>query len=161
MRITRLATRQTTALHSAFTLVEVMVSVVVMSVVFAGFFVGFAQGFAQMQVARENLRATQILQQQMETIRLYTWDQINTTNFIPATYYVPFDINGTVSTVAVTNALVYTMQTTIASASMPETTYGDDHRQVTFTLTWTSGDKQRQREMTTFVSKYGLHNYYF
>jgi Tfp pilus assembly protein PilV len=161
MRITCSAIRKTDALRSAFALVEVLISVVVMSVVFAGFFVSFAQGFAQMQVARENLRATQILQQQMETIRLYTWDQINTSGFIPTTYYVPFDIAGSVSTVAVTNALVYQVQTAIGSVSMPDTTYADDHRKVTFTLTWTSGTQQRQRQMTTFVSKYGLHNYYY
>src|SRR4051812_24340477 len=123
MRINGSAIRKATRLRSAFTLVEIMVSVVVMSVVFAGFFVGFAQGFAQMQVARENLRATQILEQQMETIRLYTWDQINTNGFIPPTYYVPFDITASVSTVAVTNALTYTLQTSITNATMSGTTY--------------------------------------
>jgi Tfp pilus assembly protein PilV len=161
MRITCSATRKADPARSAFALVEVLISVVVMSVVFAAFFLTFAQGFATMQVARENLRATQILQQQMETIRLYNWDQMTNNGFIPATYYVPFDITRSVSTVAVTNALVYTLQTSIDRVSMPETTYADDHRKVTFTLTWTSGSKQRQRQMITFVSKYGLHNYYF
>ena len=40
-------------------------------------YIAIAQGFAATQVARENLRATQILQEKMETIRLYGWDQIN------------------------------------------------------------------------------------
>ena len=39
---------------------------------------------------RENLRATQILQERMEPIRLYNWDQINTANFIPASFTEAF-----------------------------------------------------------------------
>jgi len=55
---------------SAFTLVEVMVAVWLGAIMFVGLYLGFSQGFAVIQLTRENLRATQILQEKAETIRL-------------------------------------------------------------------------------------------
>ena len=60
----------------AYTLVEVMIGVAIMSTGLASLCLGFSQGFTVIQVARENLRATQILQEKMETIRLFTWNQL-------------------------------------------------------------------------------------
>jgi len=60
--------------RSAFTLAELMVGISIMSIMFLTLYLGFTQGFSVVQGSRENLRATQILQQQAEVIRLYTWD---------------------------------------------------------------------------------------
>ncbi len=49
--------------QSAYTLAEVMVGVAIMSVMFLTLYLGFTQGFGVVQSSRENLRATQILQQ--------------------------------------------------------------------------------------------------
>src|SRR6185436_7761884 len=71
---------------SAYTLAEVMVGVSIMSVMFLTLYLGFTQGFGVVQSSRENLRATQILQQQAEVIRLYTWEQVDpTAGMLPAT----------------------------------------------------------------------------
>jgi len=40
--------------------------------------------------ATPNLRATQIMLEKMETIRLYTWDQISSNGFIPTEFTAPF-----------------------------------------------------------------------
>src|SRR5438309_11552711 len=74
----------------AFTLMEVLVAVAIISIEFVSLYLGMTQGFAIVQVARENLRATQILQEKMETIRLYTWDQITNNGFIPPTFTAAF-----------------------------------------------------------------------
>jgi Tfp pilus assembly protein PilV len=85
MRTTITNIRQGRRSRSGFTLVDVMFGALIIGVMVVGLYVGFSQGFAVIQLARENLRATQILEEKMETVRLYTWDQVNTPNFIPAT----------------------------------------------------------------------------
>src|ERR1051326_604229 len=60
----------------AFTLPEVMLSIAIMSILVVGLYVGLSQGFAVVQVTRENLRGPQILQEETEVIRLYSWDQV-------------------------------------------------------------------------------------
>src|SRR5216117_2541734 len=76
--------------HQAFTLVEVMLAVVIVGVEFVSLYVALSQGFGVVQVARENLRATQIMQEQVEILRILNWDQITTNpppwNFTAAFY---------------------------------------------------------------------------
>jgi len=145
----------THARRSAFTLVEVMIAVAILAIAFAGLCLGFCQGFAIIQVARENLRATQILQEKMETIRLYTWDQINAPGFIPDTFQTRFYGND-----AQQSGVLYNGQTTISDPP-PSESYAADHKLITISLSWVSGNSQHQRQMTTLVSKYGLHNYIY
>ena len=137
---------------------EVMVVVLVISVTFTGFYLCLTQGFATTEVSRENLRATQLLQQQMETIRLYTWSEINSNGFVPATFTAPFNPVGGQST----NGPVYTGSIVITNAPLTET-YASNLVLVTVTLNWTSGNGNipHARQMSTLVSQYGLHNYYY
>lgn len=140
--------------QAAFTLVEMAVGAGVLAITILALYTAFSQGFAVIEVARENLRATQILQEKTETIRLYTWDQINTPGFIPASFTAPFYAVG-----ASTNSgVVYDGTMTIAPTTLTES-YAADLRQVTVSVSWTSGQLTRNRTMTTLVSKYGLHNY--
>ena len=133
-----------------------MIAVAVAAVMFAGLYLGLGQGFTIIQSARQNLRATQILQEQMETIRLYTWDQISSNGFVPQTFTASFDAASTQSTAG----LIYSGTFTISPANMNES-YAADHKLVTVSLNWPSGGIQHQRQMTTLVSRYGLHNYYY
>lgn len=142
--------------QGGFTLAEVMIAVAVMAVMFISLYLGFTQGFAIIQLARENLRATQVLQEKMETVRLYTWDQITTPNFIPATFTAPFYAAGTQST----GGLIYNGTVAISNPAMVES-YAGDMKQVDVQLTWTSGNVLRTRAMRTLVSRYGLHNYIY
>lgn len=140
------------------TLVEVMIAVAGVGILLVTIYGAFAQGFAIIQVARENLRATQILQEKMETMRVYNWDQVTTTGFIPTTFVEPFyavatDDNG---------GFNYSGQLTIRAATpLGGVTYGDDLRWVIAEVQWTSGDIVRRREMRTLVSRYGLHRYVY
>jgi len=140
----------------AFTLVEVVVAVGVLGVTVVALYLAFSQGFGIIQLARENLRATQILQEKTETIRLYTWDQINAPGFIPATFNEPFYAVGSDTN----TGLIYSGRLTIANAPLTES-YASDMRQVTVEVTWKSGDITRSRSMLTFISRYGLHNYIY
>src|SRR5262245_23471967 len=73
-----------------FTLAEVMVGVGFLGTVLVSLYLSFSSGFQFVQLSRENLRATQVLTEKLETIRLYTWDQVNTPGFIPTNFSAPF-----------------------------------------------------------------------
>jgi hypothetical protein len=142
---------------AAFTLIDILIAVAAMSILFVTLYLGFTQGFAVIQLSRENLRATQVLQEKMETIRLYNWEQINTPGYIPTTFTAPFYAATTQST----GGLNYTGRVTIANSTLGGVAYNDDLRTVTVEVTWRSGNVDRRREMRTLVSQYGLQNYVY
>jgi Tfp pilus assembly protein PilV len=139
-----------------FSTIEVMVAVLICGIVFVTLYSGISSGFAFVQVTRENLRGVQIMEEKMETIRLYRWDQINKAGFIPTTFLEGFY---PLATQAV-SGLVYTGSVTITDAPITED-YKDALKQVTVSLSWKSGNAIRQRSMTTLVSEYGLQNYVY
>ncbi len=91
----------------------------------------------------------------METIRLYSWDQINTTNFIPSTFVEPF-----YSVTQAVSGLMYTGSVQITAAPISEP-YSNEMRQVAMEVHWLSGKTPRSREMKTMISRYGLQNYIY
>ena len=151
------ANRESASRQTAYTLTEVMVGVSIIAVMFVTLYLGFTQGFGVVQASRENLRATQILQQYSEIIRLYTWDQLTNVNFLPhphTTNWTFYPRGGTGN-----QGVVYTGTLSVDSSDLIEA-YAADTKKVTFTLAWTSRNIPHQRQMTTLVSKYGLHKYY-
>src|SRR5262245_43649051 len=73
-----------------FTLVESIVATMVAMTMLSAHYLAFASGFALMTVTREDLRASQIMLQRMEAVRLSGYNQLtNTTTFPPSTtqYY--------------------------------------------------------------------------
>lgn len=143
---------------AAFTLIEVLVGVAISAVVFVALYLGFSGGVGVIQLSRENLRATQILQDKMETIRLYNWDQITSNGFIPATFTAPFYATNTDSIAG--GGLLYYGRMTITNAPVTES-YSNDLRMAIVQIVWTNGAVIRRREMRTFVSRYGMQNYIY
>src|SRR5678809_1021852 len=81
------------ARQAGFTLAEVMVSVSVTAMAFVSLYVGISCCFGVVQANRENVRATQILQEKLEVVRLFNWNQV-TNGYIPATFTSPYMVNG-------------------------------------------------------------------
>src|SRR5947199_1931740 len=129
MKMRILADREGASRQSAYTLPEVMMGILIMSIMFVTLYAGFTQGFGVVQASRENLRATQILQQQAEVIRLYTWDQL-TNGTIPSDTTWTFYPMGAPGSKGVT----YTGKIQVTAAPMVDEAYVADHRQVVFTL---------------------------
>jgi len=141
--------------RGAFSLVEVMFAVGIVGVVFVSLYAAISQGFAVVQTARENLRATQIMQEQVEILRVLDWAQITTTpsplNFT-ASFYPAGGANPGV-----------TYSGTINITNTPATftgSYLSDMRLAVVSLSWQGGKVTRQRELRTLLSHYGLHNYF-
>ena len=136
-----------------FTLVEVLVGVVLLAVMFTVFYVGITGGFAMIQLARENLRATQILQEMTETLRLLTWEDLQQ---MQRRMREPFYAAGS----EVESGLDYNLAIEIPEASpIQDASYAPDIKLVTVEASWVSGGVERRRSMSTYLSRYGLHRY--
>jgi hypothetical protein len=135
--------------------VEVVFAMAMAAVMFLALYSGLAGGFAIMRLTRENTRATQIMVEKMETIRLYTFDQICDSNFIPLSFTASYYPMGGTNC----GTLYYG---TVMIAPVPmSVSYADDMRKVSVRLNWTTGKLPRTRMISTYVSRYGLQNYVY
>jgi hypothetical protein len=144
--------------HLAFTLTEMVVAVSFLGVLFVSLFGGMSYGFATVQASRENLRATQIILERMEGLRLYNWNQVVYSNWIPASftgYYFPLANPG--ESVGIT----YNGTMAVTNLLLPNTSYSNDMRSVVVTVRWTSAGIPRMRTLTTFIARNGMQNYIF
>ena len=81
----------------AFTLFEVCISVAILAVMLVSLYGGMSSSFSLIQSSRENLRATQIMLERVEGLRLFNWNQLVYSNMIPTTftaYYFPLAAQG-------------------------------------------------------------------
>ncbi len=61
---------------AGFSLTEVLISLSLIGVVFASVFSALTQGFRAIELARDNTRCAQILQNEMERLRLLSWQEV-------------------------------------------------------------------------------------
>ena len=142
---------------SAFTLLEVMIALFLAGILFVSLMAGFSSSFQSIQLDRENSRATQIMLEKTELLRLYNWDQVtgrDTNICIPSTFTAPFypDANN--------GGFLYNGTVVITNVPISQN-YTNDLHAITITVTWTSSKVLRTRSMSTWVSQYGLQNYIF
>jgi prepilin-type N-terminal cleavage/methylation domain-containing protein len=148
-------------LFEGYTLVEVIMGVAIMAVVLAALFGGLISGFAIINTSRQDLRATQILTQKTEAIRLCTWSQLAS---LPASfqeyYYPPGTTNGTAG-------ILYYGKIAIGTPTMiPNTvSYQSNIDQVTISVVWTNflegHPVVHSRQIQTLVSLNGIQNYVY
>lgn len=144
-----------TALSGA-ALFEVIMSVFTIGIIGSALMGSFAYGFQIMRLVRENQRATQILLEKVETVRLYSWDQLLTPGFVPASFTDVYDPQ------APDGQHGITYNGTLSITNFPNaTSYQNDLRQLVITLDWTSGSLPRTRKLATLVAKDGIQNYVY
>jgi type II secretory pathway pseudopilin PulG len=148
--------------QAAFTLAEVVIAVGILGVSFVSLYAGMSAGFALTKVSRENLRATQIMVEKMEGIRLFNWNQVTASNMIPTKFtarYYPKVGSGQSAGVSYSGTITVT---NLASMNFyPSRSYDSNMRAVKVEVEWMSGDVRRERSMSTLVSKDGLQNYVY
>jgi len=139
---------------AAFAINEALFGVAIIGTVFISLYSGMATGFSSIRDSQENLRATQIMLEKFETLRLYNWDQINTAGFIPATFTTTF------APTENSKGITYTGGVTIGQGAVTEI-YNSDMRVVTINLSWFSNRVTHNRTFTSYVAKYGIQNYVY
>ena len=159
MKIDFHPTRVSIRRQAAYAMVEVLMGVAIMGVMFVSLYGGMSSGFAVTQLARENLRGTQIMLERMEGIRLYNWNQLVFSNMIPRTftnYYYPLASNGE------SKGIVYYGTMIITNVGLnPSATYSDQVRTITVSINWTNSKVPRTRSMSTIVARNGIQNYVY
>jgi prepilin-type N-terminal cleavage/methylation domain-containing protein len=153
---------KTTRLQSAqaFTLAEVVIAIAVVSIMFVSLYSGISAGFGLINSARQNLRATQVALEKMETMRMYSWEQINSNSFVPQTFTAPFFPMTLSGGQTNSGGLTYYGTTVLTNAGLTNS-YNLDTRLVIVTVKWTNGHAGFTREMRTMVSQYGMQRYIF
>lgn len=143
---------------AAFTLVELMVGVLIFSIAVAALCLTISFSVATTRSAQENLRASQIMVEKMEYMRLYNWAQITNDAAIPKTFTAVFNPSSTDSPNGNGN-MVYHGQISINPVWF-NSNCATNMRLVTVTLNWTSKRPQARR-MQTFVARNGLQQYVY
>ena len=138
---------------SGFTLVEVLTAIGIIGIVSVSLYAGLAMSFNSVRNSRLELRATHILTEKLEALRLFNWEQVNTSGFIPEAFterYEPTD----------SRSVVYQGQITLTNTSVPNA-YSDTMRAVVAEITWDTAQGKRQKRMETLISQYGIQNYLY
>lgn len=153
--------REASRSEAGYTLVEVICAVLIAAIAASVLFVGFDNGFAILRTTREDLRATQILMQKTEAVRLYTWEQLTQAN-TPGTFKEYYYPSGTG-----TNGPGTLYWGTISTLGTPSNdippSYRDNLHLITITVNWTNyiGPKAvaHSRQMQTLSAISGMQNY--
>ena len=131
----------------AFTIVEVMIAFGVMALIFFSSMVVLTRGFRMVEDARYNTLASQVLQSEIETLRLKNWSEVTalsaSENFTINSDFSDAGFNGLTGT---------------RTISSPRS----DTRRITVSLSWkTSNQMTHSRSYVTYMSKNGLNDYFY
>jgi prepilin-type N-terminal cleavage/methylation domain-containing protein len=141
---------------AAFSLVEVLVSLAILGIVATALMAAFGSGFNIIKGTRLEQRATQILLEKAEVVRLFNWDQLTTPGVVPTTFTEPFFTIGQMTN----NSVQYSGSLLITNANLANG-YDPDVRLVTIDLFWTNNTRVMKRSVSTYISRYGMQNYLF
>jgi hypothetical protein len=148
--------KRTSGSEGAFTLAEVMVGASIVLITLVTFYTAITACVWNMQLARENLGATQIMVNRLEGIRLFNWAQLTNTSIFPTNFTTNFMIaSGTNFT---QQGPTYTGTVTLGSVPF-SSSYNSNMQLVTIQLAWTNGNVQRVRQMSTYFALNGIENY--
>jgi len=149
----------------AYTLAEIMVSVFVLSVMMISLYAGFYSGFAIVKLSRENLRATQIMVQKLESARIYSWKQITNSAFLKTNFTDYYNPSGTNNNTV--GAIYQGLVSVIPPTNVP-VAYQNKMRAITVSLYWTNYLQNpntnvivRSRQMQTYYARYGMQDYIY
>jgi hypothetical protein len=114
-------------------------------------------GFSIVKIAREDLRATQVIVRKMEAIRLSPYKTVQDPTMYPTNSIEYYSESGKASG---NGGVPYTVTYACAPApsSLPPS-YRSNMVAVTVTASWKSGNIQRSRSMQTYVAHYGIQRY--
>ncbi len=115
-------------------------------------------GLFIMRMARENQRATQVMLEKLEAIRLYNWDEVTNNGYVPTTFTAAYDPTST----SAQGTLYYgTMSVTTPTFSTTPN-YSANMRQFSVSVSWTNiGGLRHTRSLNTFVAQNGIQNYVY
>ena len=144
----------------AMALAEVVMATAIVAILGGGVVSSINYGLFVMRIARENQRATQVMVERLESIRLYNWDQVIAGNFIPTSFTENYDPSAITNGQGVTYYGTLTVGPAVFSGATPA--YSANMREFTVTLQWTNASRVPHfRTLSTYVAKNGIQNYVY
>lgn len=146
--------------EDGFTILEVTISTLVMLLVISSSIVALQFGFRNVDVARGNTLASQIMQSEIERIRLLPWNNTTTpSTTIDSIFKLPASETLDLSTMFSTDPK---LAARFAATRTVTTDATRNARYITVTVTWSTYDKlTHTRKFTTMYTENGLYDYYY
>jgi Tfp pilus assembly protein PilV len=139
----------------AFTILEVMLASIVMAMAITTSITTLQRGFLSIDTARNFVIAGQIMQSEIEKMRVSPW--FSTATVTGLTDYTDASPAITIDPVFTSNAYINNRFTLSRHMADPKA----DLRQITLTVTWNNYDgRQMQRTYTTYYAKFGLYDFF-
>ena len=146
--------------EGGFTIMEVAMASFIMAMGIATSILTMQSGFRALDVARDTTIASQILQSEMERIRLLPWNNTSTSAVdsiceLPATETVNLSTMFSASS-------EFTNKFTVTRAVEADSTRPSDVRYITISVRWRSYDGMTHtRSFRSMYAKNGLYDYYY
>lgn len=151
--------------RAGFTIFEVMMATMIMAFAIATSITALNEGFRALDTARNTTIAAQLMQSEMEDLRMLPWDASAPANSItsletaqgPTGTVVPIDnsfTNGDPAAIAVVDRFTINRLITDVSGT-------SDLKNIELTATWKGIDgRSHTVEYNTYYAKDGLHDYF-
>jgi Tfp pilus assembly protein PilV len=145
-----------------FTIFEVAMASFIMAFGIATSIIALQMGFRAMDVARDETLASQIMQSEIERVRLWPWSKTTPAGVVDSIIELPSTEAVNLATTFASNATVakrFSVTRTVATDPLEPTR---NVRYITIAVTWKSYDgRSHTRTFTTLYSKDGLYDYYY
>lgn len=140
---------------AGFTILEVAMAASVMALTIAGSIVVLQQGFKTLDNARNTTLASQVIQSEMERIRLLGWGDVSA---LPSSYKITLDSIFPAGSTTTAMDQRFNAIRTAADVTGKE----GEMKAITITVTWTGLDSVvHTRSTTGYYCKNGLYDYYY
>lgn len=122
--------------------------------------IALQMGYRAIDVARDGTLAAQIMQSEIERLRLLPWHN-SSTAAVDSICELPASETISLATMF-TTAAPLTSKYTVARTVSSDSARPDDIRYIGLTVTWRSSDgRPHSRSFTTMYAKNGLYDYYY
>jgi type II secretory pathway pseudopilin PulG len=145
-------------LNRAMTIIEVVMATGIIALTGGAVISSVNYGLFIMRMARENQRATQVMLEKLEAIRLYNWDQVTNNGYVPSSFTASYD-----PTLSGSQGIVYYGSMSVTTPTFSSTpNYSASMRQFNVSVTWTNvGGLRHTRSLSTYVAQNGIQNYVY
>jgi Tfp pilus assembly protein PilV len=139
-----------------FTIVEVAIGAVIMAIAATAMIQALASGAEMQATGQRQLLAAQILQQEMDNLRLQDWATINGLAAGPTTLTISTQFDTAITSAGLTKGTTITLSRSVSTVS-------SGLREVTLTVTWTmnpsgnAGTRTYTRVTSAYFTQFGLN----
>ena len=132
----------------------------IIAVTGAGVISSINYGLCIMRIARENQRATQVMLEKLEAIRLYNWTQVTNSGFIPSSFTAVYDPTSPANAQGTTYYGSMSVTVPVFTGTSPN--YAPNLRQFNVSVDWTNAGRiAHHRSLSTYVAQNGVQNYVY